>query len=215
MARFGVLRYKRRMTILLHKNDLPASVTFGPLVAVDGEMMGLNPHRDRLCLVQLFDGQGDVHIVQFDGKDYSAPNLKKLLTDPATTKIFHVAVTDLAHMRQWLGVRVQPVFCTKIASRLCRTYTSVHGMKEVIKELVGVEIKKALGSSDWGAPELTKEQLEYAAEDVLYLNKLHEVLVGLLKREGRYGLAMETFAYLPARAELDLAGFDDALIRHH
>jgi len=203
------------MTIQLHKNDLPASVTFGPRVAVDGEMMGLNPHRDRLCLVQLHDGTGDVHIVQFDGKDYSAPNLKKLLTDPATTKIFHVAVTDLAHMRQWLGVRVQPVFCTKIASRLCRTFTSVHGMKELFKELLGVDIKKALASSDWGAPVLTQEQLEYAADDVLYLNRLHDVLVDLLKREGRLGLAQETFAYLPARAELDLAGFDDSLIRHH
>jgi ribonuclease D len=203
------------MAILLHHGDLPSSVHFGNLVAVDGEMMGLNPHRDRLCLVQLYGGQGDVHLVKFDGKDYSAPNLKKLLTDPATTKIFHVAVSDLTHMRQWLGVRVAPVFCTKVASRLCRTFTGNHGMKDIIKELLGIDIAKGLGTSDWGAPELTKEQQEYAAEDVLYLHQLHAKLVELLKREGRLELAQACFDYLPARAALDLAGFDDTILRHH
>lgn len=202
------------MTIYLHKNDLPAGLDFGPVVAVDGEMMGLQPHRDRLCLIQLSAGDGDAHLVQFDGTDYSAPNLKALLSNPAVEKIYHVARTDIAYAKQWLNVRVAPVFCTKVASRLCRTYTDKHGMKEIIKELLGIEIAKGLGSSDWGVADLTEEQKQYAAEDVLYLHALREKLITLLERDGRMELARACFDFLPYRAELDLGGWSEEMLGH-
>ena len=202
------------MTVHLHKNDLPAVLSFGPVVAVDGEMMGLNPFRDRLCLMQLSAGDGDAHLVQFNCTDYSAPNLKALLTDPKVEKIYHVARTDIAFAHHWLGVRVNPVFCTKVASRLCRTFTDKHGMKEIIKDLLGIEIAKGLGSSDWGGAELTQEQMQYAAEDVLYLHALREKLLVLLKREGRLELAQACFNFLPYRAELDLGGWSEEMLGH-
>jgi ribonuclease D len=202
------------MTVYLHKNDLPTGLSFGPVVAVDGEMMGLNPFRDRLCLMQLSAGDGDAHLVQFNGTDYSAPNLKALLTDPGIEKIYHVARTDIAFAHHWLGVRVNPVFCTKVASRLCRTFTDKHGMKEIIKDLLGIEIAKGLGSSDWGGAELTQEQMQYAAEDVLYLHALREKLLVLLKREGRLELAQACFNFLPYRAELDLGGWSEEMLGH-
>lgn len=202
------------MTVHLHKNDLPAGLSFGPVVAVDGEMMGLNPFRDRLCLMQLSAGDGNAHLVQFNGTDYSAPNLKALLTDPGIEKIYHVARTDIAFAHHWLGVRVNPVFCTKVASRLCRTFTDKHGMKEIIKDLLGIEIAKGLGSSDWGGVELTQEQMQYAAEDVLYLHALREKLLVLLKREGRLELAQACFNFLPYRAELDLGGWSEEMLGH-
>lgn len=202
------------MTVHLHKNDLPAGLSFGPVVAVDGEMMGLNPFRDRLCLMQLSAGDGNAHLVQFNGTDYSAPNLKALLTDPKVEKIYHVARTDIAFAHHWLGVRVNPVFCTKVASRLCRTFTDKHGMKEIIKDLLGIEIAKGLGSSDWGGAELTQEQMQYAAEDVLYLHALREKLLVLLKREGRLELAQACFNFLPYRAELDLGGWSEEMLGH-
>jgi ribonuclease D len=202
------------MTVHLHKNDLPTGLSFGPVVAVDGEMMGLNPFRDRLCLMQLSAGDGDAHLVQFNGTDYSAPNLKALLTDPKVEKIYHVARTDVAFAHHWLGVRVNPVFCTKVASRLCRTFTDKHGMKEIIKDLLGIEIAKGLGSSDWGVAELTPEQMQYAAEDVLYLHALREKLMVMLKREGRLELAQACFNFLPYRAELDLGGWSEEMLGH-
>ncbi len=202
------------MTVHLHKNDLPTGLSFGPVVAVDGEMMGLNPFRDRLCLMQLSAGDGDAHLVQFNGTDYSAPNLKALLTDPGIEKIYHVARTDIAFAHHWLGVRVNPVFCTKVASRLCRTFTDKHGMKEIIKELLGIEIAKGLGSSDWGGAELTQEQMQYAAEDVLYLHALRDKLMVMLKREGRLELAQACFNFLPYRAELDLGGWSEEMLGH-
>ncbi len=202
------------MTVHLHKNDLPTGLSFGPVVAVDGEMMGLNPFRDRLCLMQLSAGDGNAHLVQFNGTDYSAPNLKALLTDPRIEKIYHVARTDIAFAHHWLGVRVNPVFCTKVASRLCRTFTDKHGMKEIIKDLLGIEIAKGLGSSDWGGAELTQEQMQYAAEDVLYLHALREKLLVLLKREGRLELAQACFNFLPYRAELDLGGWSEEMLGH-
>jgi ribonuclease D len=202
------------MTVYLHKNDLPTGLSFGPVVAVDGEMMGLNPFRDRLCLMQLSAGDGDAHLVQFNGTDYSAPNLKALLTDPKVEKIYHVARTDIAFAHHWLGVRVNPVFCTKVASRLCRTFTDKHGMKEIIKDLLGIEIAKGLGSSDWGGAELTPEQMQYAAEDVLYLHALRDKLMVMLKREGRLELAQACFSFLPYRAELDLGGWSEEMLGH-
>jgi ribonuclease D len=204
------------MANFLHHGDLPDDLDLGKIVAVDGEMMGLSVHRDRLCLVQLSAGDGNAHLVKFDGKDYSAPNLKRLLTDPTVTKIFHVAITDVAVMKKWLEVRVAPVFCTKIASRLCRTYTDRHSMKSLLEEVVGIKVAKPpmMQTSDWGAPELTQEQIDYAADDVLYLHPLREKLMALIEREGRTHLAEACFNFLPYRAELDLYGWDDSLLRY-
>ncbi len=201
------------MALHLHHGDLPEGLSLGPIVAVDGEMMGLDPYRDRLCLVQLSAGDGDAHLVKFDGKDYSAPRLKALLADPAVEKIFHVARTDLAVMKHWLGVTVAPVFCTKVASRLCRTFTERHGMKDLIRELLHVDFSKGVQqTSDWGAAELTPEQLAYAADDVLYLHRLRETLIALLEREGRLALAQACFRFLPWRAELDLGHWPEDVL---
>ena len=203
------------MAIYLHHNDLPEEVSFEGAVAVDSETMGLNPHRDRLCVVQLSDGQGDAHLVKFDGKDYSAPRLKALLADPSRLKIFHFARFDVAVFRHWLEVETTPIYCTKIASRLARTYTDRHGLKDVVRELVGVELSKQQQSSDWGAETLTEAQQTYAASDVLYLHQVREGLDAMLTRQGRMEMAAACFGFLPMRAALDLAGWAEQDIFSH
>ena len=212
MAQLG---YFPAMTIYLHHGDLPSSVQFTGSVAVDSETMGLNLVRDRLCLVQLSAGDGDAHLVKFDGKDYSAPNLKKLLTDPSVEKIFHFARFDVAAFQRWLGIATTPVFCTKIASKLCRTSTDRHGLKDLCRELIGVELNKQQQTSDWGADVLSPEQQDYAASDVLYLHRLREKITPLLEREGRLDLAKACFGFLPTRAQLDLLGWEEDDIFHH
>jgi len=194
-------------SIELHRGDLPSGLDLGPTVAVDTETMGLDPNRDRLCLVQLSAGDGVCHIVQFLQDSYDAPNLAALLGDAACTKIFHFARFDIAMIQRYMGVLTGPVFCTKIASRLTRTYTDRHGLKDLCKELLSVEISKQQQSSDWGAAELSQDQLQYAASDVLYLHALKDRLSEMLEREGRMGLAEACFRFLPARALLDLAGW--------
>lgn len=203
------------MTNFLHLGDLPDDLDLGKVVAIDSETMGLNPHRDRLCVVQLSSGDGDAHLVKFDGEDYSAPNLKKLLADSSVLKLFHFGRFDIAVMDKYLGVRCAPVYCTKIASKLVRTYTDRHGLKDVLRETVGVEISKQQQSSDWGAPELSKEQIDYAASDVLYLHKAREELDRRLVREGRMEMAQACFDFLPMRATLDLAGWEETDIFAH
>jgi ribonuclease D len=195
------------MPINLHQQDLPAGLDLGPVVAVDTEAMGLDPHRDRLCLVQLSAGDGECHLVQFREPDYRAPNLRRLLGDPTVEKLFHFARYDLAMIRHYLGVLCRPVYCTKIASKLARTYTDRHGLRELCQELLGIDLSKQMQSSDWGAPELSEAQLAYAAGDVLHLHRLREHLDGMLAREGRVALAAACFAFLPERAELDLVGW--------
>ena len=204
------------MTIELHRGDLPAGLKLGPMVAVDTETMGLVTPRDRLCVVQISDGQGDEHLVRFaNGSRYDAPNLKAVLADPARLKLYHFARFDLAAIEYYLGVLAAPVFCTKIASKLTRTYTDRHGLKNLVSELLGDEISKQQQSSDWGAPQLTDAQREYAASDVRYLHRLHAVFVERLEREGRLELAQACFAFLPARARLDIAGWADRDIFSH
>lgn len=190
-------------------------MTFTGDIAVDTEAMGLNNKRDRLCVVQLSDGNGDAHLVQFAPNSYNAPNLCKLLTDPARTKLFHFARFDLAIMREYLGVVVAPVYCTRTASRLARTYTDKHGYKDICKELLGIDISKQQQSSDWGSPTLSPEQVEYAASDVLHLHKLRDRLNAMLTREGRMELATACFDFLPSRALLDLAGWETQDIFAH
>jgi ribonuclease D len=203
------------MKIKLHKNDLPDGLDLGPVVAIDSETLGLNPYRDRLCLAQLSAGDGVCHAVQFAAGGFAAPNLKRLLGDPAVTKLFHFARFDMAMLRKHLGVVTAPVYCTKIASKLVRTYTDRHGLKDLVKELLGVDMSKEQQSSDWGAPDLTEKQLAYAASDVAHLHRLKEVLDAMLAREGRTALAKACFDFLPARVELDLAGWPDVDIFAH
>ncbi|RCK54015.1 3'-5' exonuclease [Thalassospira profundimaris] len=203
------------MTNYLHHGDLPDGLDLGKIVAIDSETMGLNPHRDRLCVVQLSAGDGDAHLVKFDGADYSAPNLKKMLANPDVLKLFHFGRFDIAVMDAYLGVRCAPVYCTKIASKLVRTYTDRHGLKDLVRELVGVEISKQQQSSDWGAAELSSEQIAYAASDVLYLHKMKEELDRRLEREGRMEIAKACFDFLPTRASLDLAGWAETDIFAH
>lgn len=203
------------MTIRLHIGDLPADADFGDAVAVDTETLGLVPQRDRLCLVQLSRGDGTADLVQIRPDGPPPDNLKRLLADEKVLKIFHYARFDLAVIEYYLGVMPAPVFCTKIASRLTRTYTDRHGLKDVLKELLGVEISKQQQSSDWGAATLTDAQLAYAASDVLHLHALKEKLEALLAREGRMELARQCFAFLPTRARLDLAGWPDVDIFAH
>lgn len=198
-----------RASICLHERDLPADLEFGPVVAVDTEAMGLRPDRDRLCLVQLSGGDGRCHLVRFPGGDYRAPRLVRLLGDPAIEKVFHFARFDVAILRRYLGVTCRPVYCTKIASKLARTYTDRHGLKDLCQELLGIDLSKQLQSSDWGAPELSEAQLNYAANDVLHLHRLRDRLNAMLEREGRRDLANACFEFLPHRAELDLAGWHD------
>jgi ribonuclease D len=195
------------MPINLHQEDLPEGLDLGAVVAVDTEAMGLNPQRDRLCLVQLSAGDGECHLVQFRRSDYRAPNLCRLLGDPEVEKLFHFARFDLAIIRHYLGVLCRPVYCTKIASRLARTYTDRHGLKDLCQELLGIELSKQMQSSYWGAGELSEAQLSYAAGDVLHLHEIRRRLDAMLAREGRQALAAACFAFLPERAELDLAGW--------
>lgn len=203
------------MTIHLYQNDLPDGLTFGKSVAIDTETMGLHPARDRLCLVQLSAGDGDAHLVQFTDKNYSAPNLRKLLEDQSVLKIFHFGRFDIAVMQAYLGVVATPVYCTKIASRLCRTFTDRHGLKDLCRDLIQTEVNKGQQTSDWGAPVLTEDQKNYAAGDVLYLHALKERLDVMLKREGRTGIAQACFDFLPARSHLDLVGWDEFDIFAH
>jgi ribonuclease D len=198
-----------QMSLHLHKGDLPDGLDLGPLVAVDSETMGLNPGRDRLCLVQLSAGDGACHLVQMPLGSAEAPNLKKLLADPKATKLFHFARFDIAMFRRHLGVTTAPLYCTKIASKLTRTFTDKHGLKDLCKELLGVELSKQQQSSDWGAAVLSEEQMRYAASDVLHLHRLKEKLDVVLNREGRMAIAEACFRFLPVRAELDLLGWGD------
>lgn len=197
------------MTIHLHRNDLPDGLTFGPVVAIDTETMGLDPRRDRLCVVQLSAGDGDAHLVQIERGQTSAPNLERLLTDPAVVKLFHFGRFDVAALQRAFGVRTAPVWCTKIAAKLVRTFTDRHGLKYLLSELVGVDVSKQQQTSDWGSEVLSDAQKEYAASDVLYLHKLKTELELRLKREGRMDLAQRCFDFLPTRAELDLLGWDE------
>lgn len=199
----------------MHKGDLPAKLVLKGDLAVDTEAMGLNNKRDRLCVVQVSDGNGDAHLVKFEPGKYDAPNLKALLSDPKRTKIFHFARFDLSIMREYLGLRLSNIYCTRTASRLARTYTDRHGYKDICRELLSVDISKQQQSSDWGAGELSPEQVEYAASDVLHLHKLREKLNEMLIREGRMELAQACFGFLPFRAELDLAGWEDEDIFAH
>ena len=206
--------------ISLHRHDLPDGLDLGPMVAIDTETMGLNPHRDRLCLVQLSSGDGNAHCVQIvpeslGGRGADCPNLKRMLADAGTTKLFHFARFDCAALYNALGVTVAPVVCTKVAAKLVRTFTDRHGLQGLCKELLGVEISKQQQSSDWGAPELSPEQLAYAASDVLYLHALWARLEGLLRREGRLELAEACFRFLPARGALDLLGYAEPDIFAH
>ncbi len=203
------------MKIKLYQGDLPDGLDLGPLVAIDTETLGLNPHRDRLCLAQLSSGDGVCHAVQFAAGQYAAPNLKKLLADPASTKLFHFARFDVAVFRQYLRVDTRPVYCTKIASKLVRTYTDKHGLKDLVRELLNVDLSKEQQSSDWGAKDLTEKQLAYAANDVAYLHQLKTALDAMLAREGRTTLAQACFDFLPARAQLDLAGWEEVDIFAH
>jgi ribonuclease D len=203
------------VSIHLHRGDLPPDVKFPGAVAIDTEAMGLNPHRDRLCLVQLSAGDGVCHLVQFAPGQYAAPNLSALLTDPAILKLFHFGRFDIALMRHYLGVLAAPVYCTKIASKLARTFTDRHGLKDLCKDLLNVELSKQQQSSDWGAEELTDEQLRYAASDVLHLHALRARLDDMLAREGRSAFAAAAFEFLPTRALLDLAGWPEIDIFEH
>ncbi|MFL5297417.1 MAG: ribonuclease D [Phenylobacterium sp.] len=204
------------MSTFLHAGDLPHDALAGASsVAVDSETMGLRLGRDPLCVVQLSDGQGDAHVVQLDRSTYDAPNLKRLLADPTITKIFHFGRFDIAMFWLHLGVVTQPVYCTKIASKLARTYTDRHGLKDVTKELLGFDISKAQQSSDWGAAKLSEDQVAYAASDVLHLHALKARLDEMLVREGRDALARACFDFLPHRALLDVAGWEDADIFAH
>ncbi|MEN0653043.1 MULTISPECIES: ribonuclease D [Hyphobacterium] len=203
------------MTVHLHKGDLPDDLDLGPVVAVDSETLGLSLVRDALCVVQLSAGDGDAHVVQLDRKTYHCPNLKALLTNERVEKIFHFGRFDIAMFQRDLGVTTRPVFCTKIASKLARTYTDRHGLKDVTRELVGIDLSKQQQSSDWGADELSPAQLDYAASDVLHLHELKNKLTDMLVREGRLALAEACFDFLPTRAKLDLAGWDETDIFAH
>jgi ribonuclease D len=204
------------VTVHFHEEDLPADVLAPGAVAVDTETMGLHPGRDRLCLVQISDGGPDEHLVRFGpGSDFAAPNLRAVLTDPARVKLYHFARFDLASIHAYMGIIAGPVFCTKIASRLTRTYTDRHGLKELVREMLSTELSKAQQSSDWGAPQLTDAQREYAASDVRYLHRLKDQFEVRLAREGRTALAQACFDFLPARAMIDLAGWDEVDIFAH
>ena len=204
------------MAVYFHEEDLPADVLAPGPVAVDTETMGLVTHRDRLCLLQISDGKGDEHLVRFaKGSGFDAPNLKAVLADQSRLKLYHYARFDLAAIRHYLGVVAAPVFCTKIASKLTRTYTDRHGLKNLVSELLGEDISKQQQSSDWGAPVLNEAQREYAASDVRYLHRLRDVLIARLEREGRLEMAQACFDFLPTRAALDMAGWIDKDIFSH
>jgi ribonuclease D len=203
------------MAVKLYKGDLPNGLDLGSSVAVDTETLGLVPRRDKLCLVQLSSGDGNAHLVQLDRSSYDAPNLKALFADPAVTKIFHYARFDVAVIKHYLGIDTAPLYCTKIASKLTRTYTDRHGLKDLVKELLGIELNKQQQSSDWGAYMLSDAQKQYAAQDVIYLHELKSRLDQMLAREGREDIARACFAFVPSRAALDLAGWtEDDVFAH-
>ncbi len=206
---------KEKANITLHKGDLPAGLDFGNSVAIDTETMGLKPRRDRLCLVQLSSGNGEAHIVQFDQEEYRATNLISILQNPGILKIFHYARFDVAIMEMYLNTATQSVFCTKIASKLVRTYTDRHGLKDLCKELLNIELSKQQQSSDWGTSTLTDEQMQYAASDVLYLHKIKEILASRLAREKREVIAKACFDFIGTRASLDLLGLENEDIFSH
>ncbi|MEI7713181.1 MAG: ribonuclease H-like domain-containing protein [Rhodospirillales bacterium] len=213
-------QFMANATIHLHRHDLPDGLSLGPIVAVDTETMGLRPHRDRLCLVQMSSGDGHAHLVQLippalGGRGFNCPNMARLMADPAVIKLFHFARFDVAVLQHSLGITVAPSYCTKIAAKLVRTFTDRHGLKDLCKELLGVDLSKQQQTSDWGATELTSEQLAYAASDVLYLHRLWEKLDALLVREGRRQLAQECFDFLPTRGRLDLLGYEEPDVFHH
>jgi ribonuclease D len=215
-----VTQFMANATIHLHKHDLPADLNLGPVIAVDTEAMGLNPHRDRLCLVQISAGDGQVHLVQLipvslGGRGYDAPNLARLMSDTGVVKLMHYARFDVALMQHALGITVAPVKCTKISAKLIRTFTDRHGLKDLCRELLGVEISKQQQTSDWGAVELSPEQMAYAASDVLHLHALWARMEALLRREGRLDLAEACFAFLPTRCRLDLLGYEQPDIFAH
>ncbi|MEM1374507.1 MAG: ribonuclease D [Pseudomonadota bacterium] len=203
------------MTITLHKRDLPDGLDLGPMVAIDCETMGLNPHRDRLCLVQMSGGDGNAHLVQIEQRQTEAPNLAAMLRDPTVLKIFHFGRFDIAAMFHAFGALAAPVYCTKIASRLVRTYTDRHGLKNLTQELIGVDISKQQQMSDWGTESLSEAQMEYAASDVLHLHALKSALDARLEREGRMKVAQACFDFLPMRAKLDLMGWPETDIFAH
>ncbi|MFX0543583.1 ribonuclease D [Roseovarius sp. S4756] len=203
------------MTNTLYQGDLPDGLDLGPVVAIDCETMGLNPHRDRLCVIQMSGGDGNAHLVQVAKGQTEAPNLSAMLTDPDILKLFHFGRFDIAAMQNAFGAVTAPVYCTKIASKLIRTYTDRHGLKYLLQELLNVDISKQQQSSDWGAPQLTEAQLDYAASDVLYLHRLREALNKRLEREGRMEMAQACFDFLPTRAALDLAGWPEQDIFSH
>ena len=203
------------MTVFLHEGDLPAGLDLGPEVAIDSETMGLRFRRDPLCVVQLSAGDGDAHVVRLNRPAYDCPNLKRLLVDPTVLKLFHFGRFDIGMFQLHLGVETRPVYCTKIASKLARTYTDRHGLKDVVRELAGVDLSKAQQSSDWGAAELSQAQLDYAAADVLYLHAVKARLDEMLAREGRTELARKCFDFLPTRSALDLAGWEEMDIFAH
>ena len=206
---------KDKISIKLHKGDLPKELDFGTSVAIDTETMGLKPYRDRLCLVQLSSGNGEAHLVQFDQEDYEAPNLISLLQNPNILKIFHYARFDVAVMKMYLNATTQSIFCTKIASKLVRTYTDRHGLKDLCRELLNKELSKQQQSSDWGTLTLTEEQMQYAASDVLYLHKIKEILANRLAREKREEIAKACFEFIGTRASLDLLGLENEDIFSH
>jgi ribonuclease D len=216
----SITQFMPNGTIHLHRNDLPEGLSLGPVVAVDTETMGLNPHRDRLCLVQLSAGDGHAHLVQFiparhGGRGYDCPNLKRMMSDPDVVKLMHFARFDVAVMQHYLAITVSPVKCTKIAAKLVRTFTERHGLKDLCKELLGIELSKQQQTSDWGSMELTADQLAYAASDVLHLHALWAKLEALLIREDRLALAEACYAFLPARGRLDLLGYEQPDIFAH
>lgn len=203
------------MPIDLYRGDLPSDLNLGPVVAIDSETMGLKPQRDRLCLIQLSSGDGNAHLVQFERCNYTAPNLVKLLEDPDITKVFHYARFDVAIIKKYLRAQTNSIYCTKIASKLVRTYTDKHGLKDLCKELLDLDLSKQQQSSDWGAKNLTEEQKKYAASDVLYLHRIKEILDQRLLREERDELAAFCFEFLQTRANLDLIGFENEDIFSH
>ena len=203
------------MAINFYKGDLPSDIDLGKVVAIDSETMGLRPQRDRLCLVQLSSGDGNAHLIQFEQEEYEAPNLVQLLGDPTVTKIFHYARFDVAIIKKYLQTQTKSIYCTKIASKLVRTYTDRHGLKDLCRELLNIDLSKQQQSSDWGAADLTEEQKLYAASDVLYLHKIKDILDSRLIREGRYKMADDCFRFLQTRAELGLIGFESEDIFSH
>jgi ribonuclease D len=209
------LKIGETVAIELHHGDLPDGLDLGPVVAIDTETMGLNPHRDRLCVAQLSSGDGNAHLVKFSAGAFDAPNLTRMLADPNVLKLFHFGRFDIAVMQKYLGVAAAPVYCTKIASKLVRTYTDRHGLKDLCRELLGVELSKEQQSSDWGAETLTEQQMTYAASDVLHLHALKSKLDGMLAREGRTELAAACFDFLPVRGQLDLDGWPEIDIFAH